>query len=356
MTSSPSAPPSSSVPVPGELLLSVCVPTYNRASLLDQSLGAILSQITPAMQGLVEVVVLDNASPDATPAVVAQAIAGFPSADVRHVRRPENIGCDGNFTDAPNQARGEFVYLVSDDDVLLPGAVEALLELLQTHPGLDAVALNTRPFWNSPEEPTAGVLKLSADRLLPGRDEALLLLGAHLTFISCIAFRRTAVAGRDYTSRYDTNLAQAYMFLDALAPGNGLYAVRQPLLAQRADNNEGFDFFRVFVTNFHALMRHAQEIGYAPEAVGKLLSRHLRFLCYFVGVFKSKGAIGTIRPNYGDGFRRMLRAYGVHPVVLLVLGPMMLTPRVVYSALFPRLLALRRLRAGPAAGRAASRV
>lgn len=331
------------------MMLSLCVPTYNRAALLDVSLRAILPQVTPAMAGLVEVVVLDNASPDETPAVVEQAMTDFPQATVRYVRRPVNIGCDGNFTDAPNQAEGEFVYLLSDDDVLLPGAVETLLGLLQAYPTLDAVALNTRPFWKSPEEPTAGVYKIPEDVLLPDRDQALLLLGAHLTFISCIAFRRASVAGRDYTGRYDTNLAQAYMFLDALAPGNGMYAVKQPFLAQRTDNNEGFDFFRVFVTNFHALMRHAQEIGYAPEAVRKLLSRHLRFLCYFIGVFKTNGAVGTIRPNYGDGFRRTLRAYGAHPVVLLLLGPMMLTPRFVYTTLFPRLLALRRLRTGPAA-------
>ena len=339
-----------------KLLLSVCVPTYNRAALLSQSLRAILAQITPAMSGLVEVVVLDNASPDGTPAVVGKAVADFPDAAVRYVRRPENIGCDGNFTDAPNQARGEFVYLVSDDDVLLPGAVETLLTLLEAHPAVDAVALNTRPFWKSPDEPAAAVYKIPEDVLLPDRDAALLLLGAHLTFISCIAFRRAAVAGRDYSGRYDTNLAQAYMFLDALAPGNGLYAVARPYLAQRADNNEGFDFFRVVVTNFHALLRHAKRIGYAPDAVRKLLGRHLRFLCYFVGVFKSRGAVGTIRPDYADGFRRMLRAYGLHPAVLLVLGPMMLTPRFVYTALFPRLLALRRRRTQPkAARRAASR-
>ena len=340
----------------GPLLLSLCVPTYNRASWLAVSLRAILSQLTPAMRDTVEVVVLDNASPDETPQVVAEAQADFPAAAVRHVRRPENIGCDGNFTDAPNQVEGEFVYLLSDDDVLLPGAVETLLGLIQKHPRLDAFALNARPFWHSPDEPTVGVLKLPADCLLPDRDQALAALGAHLTFISCIAFRRTNVAGRDYTARYQTNLAQAYMFLDALAPGNGLYAVKQPLLAQRADNNEGFDFFRVFVTNFHALMQYAQAIGYAPDTVRRILNRHLRFLCYFIAVFKSKGAIGTIRPDYTDAFRRILRAYGVHPVLLLVMAPMMLTPRCVYTALFPRLLALRRQRTSAAVTRAASTV
>ena len=67
--------------------------------------------------------VLDNASPDETPAVVAQAQADFPHVPLRYVRRPENIGPDANFTDALTQARGKFLYLLSDDDVLLPGAV-----------------------------------------------------------------------------------------------------------------------------------------------------------------------------------------------------------------------------------------
>ena len=124
--------------------LSLCVPTFNRAALLDQSLQAILAQITPDIHQAVEVVVIDNASPDTTPDVVAQAQARFPHVALRSVRRPQNIGCDANFCDAPNQARGEWVYLLSDDDVLLPGAVARLLGLIAERPQVDAFALNVR--------------------------------------------------------------------------------------------------------------------------------------------------------------------------------------------------------------------
>ena len=58
--------------------------------------------------------------------------------------------------------------------------------------------------------------------LFPGpRRGALVFLRMHIAFLSCIAFRREAVAGKDYAPRFATNLAQAYMFLDALAPGRG---------------------------------------------------------------------------------------------------------------------------------------
>ena len=328
-------------------LLSLCFPTYSRAALLDGALRAALAQITPPLQEQVEVVILDNASPDDTPAVVARAQADFPHVALRHLRRPTNIGPDANFCDAPNQAAGEFLYLLSDDDLLLPGAVPTLLTLIQKHPGLDAFALNTRPFQHSVDEKTTGVYRLEADQELTGRDSALLCLGAHITFLSCLAFRRANVLGRDYTPRFATNLAQAYMFLDALAPGHGMYVTAQTYLAQRTDNNEGFDFFKVFVTHFHDLLRHAEEIGYAPTAVRRLLTRHLRFIGYAISVFKSKGAIGTIRPNYWDGLARLWHVYGPHPILLGVIVPMMLMPRFVYAALFPQMYALfRRVRAG----------
>ena len=316
------------------LLLSICVPTYNRARLLDVSLRAILSQLTPGMRGLVEVVVLDNASPDETPAVVEAARADFPDAALRVIRRPQNIGPDANFCTAPSDAAGEFVYLLSDDDVLLPGAVAKLLEFLAVHPGIDAVSLNVREFRKSIDETEdKGFFKLTEDTLIAGKDDALVHLNTLLTFISCIAFRRSNVLGRDYSQWYGTNLAQSYMFLDALAPGNGMYVVQMPYLAKRADNNEGFDFFRVFVTNFHALMLYALTLGYAPGAVRQMMDNNLLFLRYCVLLFKTNGSIGTIRPNYWDALARLRRVYGLHAGMMLTVVPMMLLPRPLFRGM-----------------------
>jgi len=311
--------------------LSLCIPTYNRAALLSQSLRAILSQITPDMNSAVEVVTLDNASPDDTPAVIAQAQRDFPHVTLRAVRRPQNIGCDANFCDAPNQARGAWVYLLSDDDVLLPGAVAALLGLIAAHPDVDAFALNIRQFWQTPDEVREGAYAIPEDLLLPDRDAALVFLGTHITFLSCIAFRRASVAGRDYASRYHTNLAQAYMFLDALAPGHGLYATRDCFLAQRAGNNEGYEFYKVFVTHFAQMMEHAERAGYARRTIRRIQARHLRLLFSFSLIFKVRGSYGTLRPDFHDSIARMWRAYGLHPYFLGVLLPLLLLPAPVVA-------------------------
>ena len=333
--------------------LSLCIPTYKRAALLGQALQAVLGQITPDLTAQVEVLVLDNASPDDTPAVVQEAQSDFPHVPLRYVRRPENIGPDANFTDALTQARGEFLYLLSDDDILLPGAVAALLGLIGQHPGFDAFALNSRPFTHSPDEETAGVFRLEVDRTMTTRDEALVFLNTHITFLSCIAFRRANVAGRDYADKVGTVVIQAFFFVDALAPGRGFYATQQPFLAQRADNNQGFNFFEVFVTNFDLVLRYARRNGYSEAAIRQVRAKVLKFVCYIIGVFKAKGAIGTVRPDYQDGMRRLWRVYGPHPVLLLVIVPMVLTPRAVYALLFERAYTVfRRVRTGGAVGQA----
>ncbi len=314
-------------------LLSLCVPTYKRPALLRESLRAILSQITPDMAAQVEVSVFDNASPDDTPAAVAGVQREFPDAPCRYVRHAENIGPDANFYGAVRQARGRFVLLVSDDDVLLPGAVATLLGLIRTHPDFDAFGLNVRLFKDSPLEETASpAFTFPEDRIVRDRDQALLLLQAHFGFLSCIAFRRESVVRHDYTDKVGTIIIQSFFFLDALAPGRGLYVTSRVYIAQRADNVGGFNFFQVIVTNYHQLMQYALTVGYAPPTVRRVLDQHLHFIHHCVVTFKSKG-IGTLRPRYGDGAVRLLRAYGPTPFLLFTLIPRMLTPRGVYALL-----------------------
>ena len=325
-----------------EPLLSLCVPTYNRATLLSQALRAILSQITPDLTALVEVIILDNASPDDTPGVVARAQAEFPDAPVRYVRRPENIGADRNFLDAVAQARGEFVYLLSDDDVLLPGAVATLLQLIREHPDLDAFTLNVYEFWDSPDEERAGHFS-GPDHVLAPQDEALPALNSLLIFLSCMAFRRANVAGRDYSDKVGTLVIQAFLFVDALSPGHGLYVTERPYLAKRTDNHQGYGFFEVFVTNFDRVMQYARQRGYSQAAVRQTSVGHLRFLCTCLLLFKHRGTIGTIRPDYADGLGRLWRVYGPQPFAALILTPMMLTPAPLFRGLhrtYQRLKAL----------------
>ena len=148
-------------------LLSICIPTYNRAGQLDVCLASVLPQVAQYSPD-VECVISDNASSDATSDKIRKYQEQFPF--IRASRNETNIGIIGNITKVASElARGEFVWLIGDDDVLTIGAVERVLGRLCESPEVDLVALNVgyepaaaRP---TPEHAMGGVAT-SPDRKL----------------------------------------------------------------------------------------------------------------------------------------------------------------------------------------------
>jgi glycosyltransferase involved in cell wall biosynthesis len=106
--------------------VSVIVPTFNRVGYLRETIASVLSQDRCDL----ELVVADNASTDATSALIAEV------TDPRlcHVRRPQNLGWRANFNQALRAATSEYVTLVADDDRLLPGALSRAVTFLDAAP------------------------------------------------------------------------------------------------------------------------------------------------------------------------------------------------------------------------------
>lgn len=113
-------------------LVSIIVPTYNRARLLDECLRNARS----APAGC-EILVVDNASTDKTPAVVARHAAE--DSRIRSLRNERNIGMVPNFNLALREAKGDYLCLVCDDDLILPGHIEEKAALLDAYPEIGFV-------------------------------------------------------------------------------------------------------------------------------------------------------------------------------------------------------------------------
>jgi hypothetical protein len=155
-------------------LLSICIPTYNRSAWLRASLAYSVSEVASAPAGQVELIVSDNASPDDTGAVVAAAIAeaerkGGPevAATIRYSRSPTNISAVPNMARCIYElARGKYIWLLGDDDFILPGAVKELLSALEQNADVPLVLLNHRNLTDL--EPGADGL-VALDKLERGR-------------------------------------------------------------------------------------------------------------------------------------------------------------------------------------------
>lgn len=120
-------------------LLSICIPTHKRARLLQSSLLSVGPQIIQ-FEDEVELVVSDNCSPDETPEVIAEAKERFP---IRYHRNDRNIGAIKNVVQlATDLAQGEFCWILGDDDLIRPGGVAKVLEVLRSNPKVDYVYVN----------------------------------------------------------------------------------------------------------------------------------------------------------------------------------------------------------------------
>ncbi len=111
-------------------LLSICIPTYNRASYLKLCLDSIVIQFSdPGLKHLIEVVISDNASPDNTHSIVKKFQESF--ENITYFRNETNIGMDDNVTNSVMKATGKYCWHIGDDDVVQNGALAALIEALQ---------------------------------------------------------------------------------------------------------------------------------------------------------------------------------------------------------------------------------
>ncbi len=118
--------------VPGRV--SIGIPTINRS---DLALRAILSALAQTYSDI-EVIVSDDVSTDDT----AKRIREIRDPRLVIVEQKERLGLVGNFDFCLRQATGEFFLLLGDDDVLLPNAIEQLVEpFLQGKPPIPAGAV-----------------------------------------------------------------------------------------------------------------------------------------------------------------------------------------------------------------------
>jgi glycosyltransferase involved in cell wall biosynthesis len=106
-------------------LISVIIPTFNRAAFVTDALNSIAAQTWSAL----EIVVVDDGSTDCTAGVVDAWARSHPGLDVRLLRQP-NRGVSAARNTGSAAARGAFLYFLDSDDLIHPHALETLVRPL----------------------------------------------------------------------------------------------------------------------------------------------------------------------------------------------------------------------------------
>lgn len=115
-----------------DIVLSICIPTFNRARYLESLLEEIVANIGK-LQYDYEILIGDNCSEDATP----QIVEGFKDRlNIRYFRRPSNIGSGENLNQLYRSANGRYCLYLADDDLPILDAVRDNIATLEAHPNV----------------------------------------------------------------------------------------------------------------------------------------------------------------------------------------------------------------------------
>ncbi len=232
-------------------LLTLAIPTYNRARFLSENLEVLCPQLIDEHR--VELLICDNASPDRTPEIVSD----FQSKGlkIRYLRNSTNLGADANILRCFEEASGKYVWVFGDDDFIIPGAVAKILDLLENS---DYNLVYVSPytlygdFHDSQKE--AAVLNISyfvADSKQLARE-----VHAMFAFISSNIANKDRLATLSYTPLTDligSNLVHLGWLFPLLDASGKNLLIQSRLVAARYANSGGFSIGRVFGENLRSI-------------------------------------------------------------------------------------------------------
>lgn len=245
--------------------LSLCIPTYNRASLLREALMSIVGQLSPN----VEVVVCDNNSSDGTRDVIEAFRPLIPN--FTSFCWPENTGSDRNILKTIEIANGEYCWILGDDDQLETGALSHVFPLLNTN--FDLIYLNAMSYdsdMHNQSGPTLSSFECG------DADQTLFSLASWITFVSSICVKR-----KQFMEYYQTGLmhigtgfAHCYPLLNVMRNGKNLI-VPETVVRFRAGNTGGYNVFKVFIGEFGRIMDYARDLGFSPAITSAIKKRNV---------------------------------------------------------------------------------
>jgi abequosyltransferase len=273
-----------------DILLSICIATFRRGDFI----GATLDTIVPQLQPRIELLILDGGSPDDTESVVKGYLSRHPNIVYR--REQTNSGVDIDYDKAVSRARGQYCWLMTDDDLLEPDALARVTQAL-VEP-IDLLIVNAQVYDKSfSNELHDRLLPVQADRTFePAQTpEFFLLVANYLTFIGAVIIRRTLWMSRVREPYFGSNFIHVGVIFQAPMPGKTKILAR-PLIRIRYGNAQwSARSFDIWMCRWPALIWSFE--GIPQEARAAITRRHPQESAKRLLWLKAIGVLGPTQQN-----------------------------------------------------------
>lgn len=116
-------------------LVSVCIPAYNNAGYIRETIDSILGQTYEN----IELVIVNDNSKDNT----REVIEAVGDERIKLYNNEQNLGMSGNWNKCLSLCTGEYIKLVCADDLLTPDCIEKEVAVLEANPDIELVESDT---------------------------------------------------------------------------------------------------------------------------------------------------------------------------------------------------------------------
>ncbi len=309
-------------------LLSIAIPTYNRAPVLRQALDRLLPQLKD-FSDQIELIFSDNASTDETPAILADA--AYQNMNLRMVvhRNETNIGFFGNAVACREAATGTYLWLLSDDDFVLPGVVAEIVRCLESH---------TLAFLYLKSTTGGSVLRSERQSV----NDCMRSDHFKLALISSVVFRNSKQDDQAIITTYHNSPFIGFIFLlRACIESDEVVVIEGASLncanAVHSVQNIGA-FFRVFVEGMEDAIAYMSKVGFSSSMIRAFRKKYLtglllrHFVVKFARMSKSDSVVAVV--EYETAAAMVHRLYRDLPIYWITFYPLSLVPlRLLRGAL-----------------------
>ena len=182
--------------------LSICIPSYNRAQFLKPLLDSIICQTYQNF----EIMICEDLSPQ------REEIKNIIDLNYKNELRIKlylnevNLGYDANFRELLSKSQGEYCFFMGNDDLMAPGALKKVAEVLEEHTDVGLILRSYSWFVSNPEKPEQTVRYFDEDRIFPPGAATI-----------ATAYRRCGVLSgyiihRDTALEFDTNEFDSFLY------------------------------------------------------------------------------------------------------------------------------------------------
>lgn len=215
--------------------LSVCIPSYNRPGYIRELLITVVNQDYLNY----EVVICDDNSPltSEIEQVVNDISNNYHSKKIRFFRNKVTLGYDGNFRNLISKAEGDYCVYMGDDDLLCPGALSRIGEVIEHNPGIGVIIRS----WARAERESKKILEkfryFEGDRkFLPGRKSVLTLFRRSVSIAGYTVNRH--MAQEIATNKFDGTLLYQLYLTGIIVHKAGGYYIDECIAIMRKDANQ----------------------------------------------------------------------------------------------------------------------